>query len=297
MNETLKKVRKCVVPAAGLGTRFLPATKSVPKELLPIVDTPTLQLIVGEAKSAGIEDVILITARGKGSMVDHFDLAPELEETLESRGKTTELKALRSISEMARLVSIRQHEPLGLGHAVLQAGGVVGDEPFAVILGDDIIDCDAMPAIAQLVECYERTGKGVVALMEVPAAETSKYGIAAGTMIDARTMQIERMVEKPKSDPPSNLAVIGRYVLPGKIFQYLREVKPGVGGEIQLTDALAMLAAEGGLVGYRFEGRRYDAGDRLGYLKANFAFALKRPELREGLIPWMKRMIAEAENK
>jgi UTP--glucose-1-phosphate uridylyltransferase len=297
MNETLKKVRKCVVPAAGLGTRFLPATKSVPKELLPIVDTPTLQLIVGEAKSAGIEDVILITARGKGSMVDHFDLAPELEETLESRGKTTELKALRAISEMARLVSIRQHEPLGLGHAVLQAGGVVGDEPFAVILGDDIIDCDAMPAIAQLVECYERTGKGVVALMEVPAAETSKYGIAAGTMIDDRTMQIERMVEKPKSDPPSNLAVIGRYVLPGKIFQYLREVKPGVAGEIQLTDALAMLAAEGGLVGYCFEGRRYDAGDRLGYLKANFAFALKRPELRDGLIPWMKGMIAEAENR
>ena len=291
----MQRIRKAIFPVAGLGTRFLPATKSVPKELLPIVDTPTLQLIVAEAKHAGIEDVILITARGKGSMVDHFDLAPELEETLASRGKTAELEALRAISGMARLVSIRQLEPLGLGHAVLQAGGVVGDEPFAVILGDDIIDCDAKPAIEQLVECYERTGKGVVALMEVAPEETSKYGIAAGTMIDDRTMQIERMVEKPKSDPPSNLAVIGRYVLPGKIFRYLRELKPGVGGEIQLTDALAMLAAEGGLVGYRFEGRRYDAGDRLGYLKANFAFALKRPDLRAGLIPWMKEMIAEVE--
>jgi UTP--glucose-1-phosphate uridylyltransferase len=297
MDEIRKKVRKCVVPAAGLGTRFLPATKSVPKELLPIVDTPTLQLIVAEAKHAGIEDVILITARGKSSMVDHFDLSPELEETLASRGKVEERNALRAITSMARLVSIRQHEPLGLGHAVLQAAGVVGDEPFAVILGDDIIDCDEKPAIAQLVDCYERTGKGVVALMEVPWGETSKYGIAGGTMIDERTMQIDRMVEKPASNPPSNYAVIGRYVLPGRIFRYLRDVKPGVGGEIQLTDALAMLAAEGGLVGYCFEGRRYDAGDRLGYLKANIAFAFKRPELRAGLIPWIKEMIAEVERK
>ncbi|WP_373044381.1 UTP--glucose-1-phosphate uridylyltransferase GalU [Vulgatibacter sp.] len=295
MTDSPMKVRKCVVPAAGLGTRFLPATKSVPKELLPIVDTPTLQIIVGEAQAAGIEDVILITSRGKTSMVDHFDLSPELEETLGSRGKTKERDAIRAISRMARLVSIRQHEPLGLGHAVLQAAGAVGDEPFAVILGDDIIDCDARPAIKQLVECYERTGKGVVALMEVPPEETSMYGIAAGTMIDERTMQIERMVEKPKTNAPSNLAVIGRYVLPGKIFRYLREVKPGHGGEIQLTDALAMLAAEGQLVGYKFEGKRYDAGDRLGYVKANIAFALKRPELREGLVPWIRTMLAGIE--
>ncbi len=295
MTDSPMKVRKCVVPAAGLGTRFLPATKSVPKELLPIVDTPTLQIIVGEAQAAGIEDVILITSRGKTSMVDHFDLSPELEETLGSRGKTKERDAIRAISRMARLVSIRQHEPLGLGHAVLQAAGAVGDEPFAVILGDDIIDCDARPAIKQLVECYERTGKGVVALMEVPPEETSMYGIAAGTMIDERTMQIERMVEKPKTNAPSNLAVIGRYVLPGKIFRYLREVKPGHGGEIQLTDALALLAAEGQLVGYKFEGKRYDAGDRLGYVKANIAFALKRPELREGLVPWIRTMLAGIE--
>jgi len=290
----VKRVRKCVVPAAGLGTRFLPATKSVPKELLPIVDTPTLQYIVAEAAHSGIEDVILITARGKTSMVDHFDLSPELEETLLSRGKVAERDALRAISNMARLASIRQHEPLGLGHAVLQAANLVGDEPFAVILGDDVIDAET-PAIAQLVECYQRTGMGVVALMEVPVEETPMYGIAAGTMLDDRTMRIERMVEKPQSDPPSNLAVIGRYVLPPRVFDYLREVQPGVGGEIQLTDALALLAEREGLVGYRFEGKRYDAGDRLGYLKANVAFALKRPDLRQGLLEWLREIVAEAD--
>lgn len=287
--EVLKKVRKCVVPAAGLGTRFLPATKSVPKELLPIVDTPTLQYIVKEAAQAGIEDVILITARGKSSMEDHFDLSPELEETLASRGKIEERDALRAISAMARIVSLRQHEPLGLGHAVLQAKNLVGDEPFAVILGDDIIDSE-VPGIQQLVECYERTGKGVVALMEVPKEQTHLYGVAAGKMIDERTMEIERMVEKPKSDPPSNLAVIGRYVLPARIFKLLEETKPGVGGEIQLTDALAVLAKEGGLVGYRFEGERFDAGDRLGYLKANIAYALKRPDMREELLSWLREL-------
>lgn len=290
MDTPVKKVRKCVVPAAGLGTRFLPATKAVPKELLPIVDTPTLQYIVGEAGAAGIEDVILITARGKGSMSDHFDLHPELEETLAARGKLKERDAIRAITNMARLVSVRQHEPLGLGHAVLQAANLVGDEPFAVILGDDIIDSDT-PAIQQLVQCYERTGKGVVALMQVPEEETSLYGIAAGTMLDDRTMAIERMVEKPKSNPPSNLAVIGRYVLPARVFQLLRETQPGVGGEIQLTDALATLAKEEGLVGYCFEGQRYDAGDRLGYLKANIAFAMKRPDLKPGLESWLRQLL------
>ncbi|HLV61012.1 MAG TPA: UTP--glucose-1-phosphate uridylyltransferase GalU [Fredinandcohnia sp.] len=287
------RVRKCVVPAAGLGTRFLPATKSVPKELLPIVDKPTLQYIVEEAAHAGIEDVILVTARGKTSMVDHFDLSPELEETLLARGKTAERDALRAISSIARLSSVRQHEPKGLGHAVLQAANLVGDEPFAVILGDDVIDAET-PAIAQLVACYERTGMGVVALMEVPEEETHMYGIAFGEMVDERTMRIDRMVEKPKSHPPSRLAVIGRYVLPPRVFDYLREVEPGVGGEIQLTDALALLAQREGLVGYCFEGKRYDAGDRLGYLKANVAFALKRPELREGLLAWLREVVETA---
>jgi len=293
MEPEVKKVRKCVVPAAGLGTRFLPATKSVPKELLPIVDTPTLQYIVGEAAQGGITDVILITSRGKSSMVDHFDLAPELEDTLASRGKLKERDALRSISGMARIVSLRQHEPLGLGHAVLQAKNLVGDEPFAVILGDDVIDAQ-VPGIKQLVDCYERTGKGVVALMEVPADQTHLYGIASGEMIDERTMSIDAMVEKPKSNAPSNLAVIGRYVLPARVFQLLEETRPGVGGEIQLTDALAMLAKEGGLVGYCFEGKRYDAGDRLGYVKANVAFALKRPDMREELLRWMEQIAQEA---
>lgn len=286
------KVRKCVVPAAGLGTRFLPATKAVPKELLPIVDTPTLQYIVEEAAAAGITDITLITARGKASMVDHFDLSLDLEEMLLARGKVKERDALRAITDLARLTAIRQHEPLGLGHAVLQAQNVVGDEPFAVILGDDLIDA-TVPGIKQLVECYERTGKAVVALMEVPRSETHLYGIAAGRMLDDRTMHVEKLVEKPKQEPPSNLAVIGRYVLPGRIFKILQETPKGVGGEIQLTDALAVLAREGELYGYRFEGQRYDAGDRLGYVKANVAYALKRPELREGLLAYLRSVLGE----
>jgi UTP--glucose-1-phosphate uridylyltransferase len=273
-----KPIRKAVIPAAGLGTRFLPATKAVPKELLPIVDTPTIQYIVEEAVAAGVRDVILICARGKDSIVDHFDIAAELEANLERSGKTELRKEMRRIAQMAQVVTVRQQEPLGLGHAVLCAKALVGDEPFVVMLGDDIIDA-RVPATRQLADCWERHGLGTIALMEVPAAETSMYGIAAGKALDERTTRIERLVEKPKVDPPSNLAVIGRYVLPPRIFELLERVKPGVGGEIQLTDALAMLAQEEGLLGYRFEGDRYDAGDRLGYLKANIAFAMKRPEL------------------
>jgi UTP--glucose-1-phosphate uridylyltransferase len=273
-----KPIRKAVIPAAGLGTRFLPATKAVPKELLPIVDIPTIQYIVEEAVAAGVRDVILICARGKDSIVDHFDLAAELEANLERSGKTELRKEMRRIAQMAQVVTVRQHEPLGLGHAVLCAKALVGDEPFVVMLGDDIIDAK-VPATRQLTDCYARHGLGTIALMEVPPAEASMYGIAAGTPVDARTTRIDRLVEKPKQNAPSNLAVIGRYVLPPRIFELLEQVKPGVGGEIQLTDALAMLAKEEGLLGYRFEGDRYDAGDRLGYLKANIAFAMKRPEL------------------
>jgi UTP--glucose-1-phosphate uridylyltransferase len=273
-----KPIRKAVIPAAGLGTRFLPATKAVPKELLPIVDIPTIQYIVEEAVAAGVRDVILVCARGKDSIVDHFDIAAELEANLERSGKTALRQEMRRIAQMARVVTVRQQEPLGLGHAVLCARALVGDEPFVVMLGDDIIDA-AVPATRQLTDCWQKHGLGTIALMEVPLAETPMYGIAAGTALDARTTRIERLVEKPKSDPPSNLAVIGRYVLPPRIFELLEQVKPGVGGEIQLTDALAMLAREEGLLGYRFEGQRYDAGDRLGYLKANIAFAMKRPEL------------------
>src|SRR5512133_2517842 len=274
----IRKIRKAVIPAAGLGTRFLPATKAVPKELLPIVDTPTIQYIVAEAVAAGVRDVILVTARGKESIVDHFDIAGELEAHLERTGKTELRRQMRAIAQMASGVTVRQQEPLGLGHAVLCARDVVGDEPFAVMLGDDVIDA-TVPGTLQLADCYARHGLGTIALMEVPTEETSMYGIAAGTRVDERTIRIDRLVEKPKKDAPSNLAVIGRYVLPPRIFSYLEQVKPGVGGELQLTDALAMLAQEVGLLGYRFDGRRFDAGDRLGFLKANIAFAMKRQEL------------------
>jgi UTP--glucose-1-phosphate uridylyltransferase len=283
-------IRKAVIPAAGLGTRFLPATKAVPKELLPIVDRPTIQYIVEEAVAAGVRDVILVCARGKDSIVDHFDIAGELEGHLERTGKHELRAQMRAIAKMARVVTVRQQEPLGLGHAVLCAKALVGDEPFVVMLGDDIIDA-AVPATKQLADCYGRHGLGTIALMEVPPQDTPLYGIAAGRTLDERTIRIDQLVEKPKKDPPSNLAVIGRYVLPPRIFEILERVTPGVGGEIQLTDALAVLAREEGLLGYRFEGDRYDAGDRLGYLKANLAFALKRPDLRPQLLEYLREVV------
>ncbi len=283
------KVSKVVIPAAGLGTRFLPATKAVPKELLPIVDVPTIQYIVEEATRANIADIILINGRYKGAIEDHFDISFELETTLEKRGKHELGKQIRAISDQARIVSLRQKLPLGLGHAVLCAETVVGDQPFGVILGDDLIDSE-VPAIAQLIEVYEKHGKGVVALMEVDPAETNLYGIAAGKpLADDRVLEISQIIEKPApGTAPSNHAVIGRYVLPPSIFEILRNTRPGVGGEIQLTDALAVLARTEGLLGYRFRGERYDAGDRLGYLKANVAYALKRPDLREPLLEYLR---------
>jgi UTP--glucose-1-phosphate uridylyltransferase len=284
-----KPIRKAVIPAAGLGTRFLPATKAVPKELLPIVDTPTIQYIVAEAVAAGVRDVIIVNAKGKETIVDHFDVAKDLEAHLAKVGKTAQRDEIRAIAKMARIASVRQQEPLGLGHAVLCARDLVGDEPFVVMLGDDVIDAP-IPAAKQLADCYARHGLATIALMEVPDEETHLYGIAAGAAVDGRTLRIERLVEKPKKDPPSNLAVIGRYVLPPVVFDVLERIEPGVGGEIQLTDALAVLAREQGLLGYRFEGDRYDAGDRFGYLKANIAFALKRPDLREPLLAYLREV-------
>ncbi len=283
-------IRKCVIPAAGLGTRFLPATKAIPKEMLPIVDTPTLQYIVEEAVQGGIRDVILINGRGKSSIEDHFDIAFELETTLRARSKAGEADKLRAISQMANLISIRQKEPLGLGHAVLCARPMVGDEPFAVLLGDDMIDAE-VPGIEQLIRAYEKHRKAVIALMEVPREETHLYGIAAGERIDEHTIRIDRIVEKPKKDPPSNLAVIGRYVLPPSIFPILEKQEKGVGGEIQLTDGLATLREREGLIGYTFSGMRYDAGDKVGYLKANIAYALKREELRGPLLEYLRQVV------
>ncbi len=287
---------KVVIPAAGLGTRFLPATKSLPKEMLPIVDTPTLQYIVEEAVAAGLEDLIVIQGRGKYPIEDHFDVAVELEQVLTERKKTKELEMIRRITNMVNVLSIRQKFPLGLGHAVLCAKSAVGNQPFGVMLGDDMVDAE-VPCILQLWQAYQKHGKGVIALMEVPANETSMYGIAAGTAIDERTVNITNIVEKPKSNPPSNLAVIGRYVLPPSIFGMLEKTQRGVGGEIQLTDALAELMRTEGLIGYRFEGTRYDAGDKLGYVKANIAYAMKRPELHDGLLEYMRSLVAAEKAK
>jgi UTP--glucose-1-phosphate uridylyltransferase len=289
-----EKVRKVVIPAAGLGTRFLPATKAIPKEMLPIVDTPTLQVVVAEAVQAGFQDVVVINGRGKSSIEDHFDIAYELEDTLRKRGKTELADAMRRISSMANVISVRQKLPLGLGHAVLCAKQAVGQEAFAVMLGDDLFDAKE-PGIGQLVRVARETGKAAIALMEVPENETHMYGVAAGQRVTDRLLRIDRLIEKPKQGTsPSNLAIIGRYVLPPDVFDILEKTKPGAGGEIQLTDALAQLAAEGRIVGYTLEGERYDAGDRLGYLKANIAFALQRAELRDGLLAYLRQVVESA---
>lgn len=287
------KLRKVVIPAAGLGTRFLPATKAVPKEMLPIVDQPTIQLIVEEALRAGAEEVVLINGRQKGAIEDHFDRSYELEDTLLRKGKKDLFEQVRKISDSVRLVSIRQKEPLGLGHAVLAARNAIGDEWFGVLLGDDLIDSED-PGIGQLARVAQQTGKACVALMPVPEDQVHLYGVAAGATLPDGTIQVERMVEKPpKGTAPSNLAVIGRYLLPPDIFDVLAKLKPGAGGEIQLTDALAVLAEQGRLLGVRFTGIRHDAGDRLGYLQANIAFALKRPELREGLLAYLRTVVQQ----
>ena len=283
-------LRKVVIPAAGLGTRFLPATKAVPKEMLPIVDTPTIQLIVEEAVRAGVHQVIVVNGRGKGAIEDHFDRSYELEDTLTRKGKKDLFELVRKISDAVRLVSVRQKEPMGLGHAVLAAKAAVGDEWFGVLLGDDLIDSEE-PGIGQLARVSMATGKATVALMPVPDDQVHLYGVAAGKALPDGNLGVERMVEKPpRGTAPSNLAVIGRYVLPPDIFGILEKVKPGAGGEIQLTDALAVLAQEGRLVGVRFKGERHDAGDRLGYLQANIAWALKRPELRDGLLAYLRKV-------
>jgi UTP--glucose-1-phosphate uridylyltransferase len=291
------RVRKAVIPAAGLGTRFLPATKAIPKEMLPIVDVPTIQLVVEEAVASGIEEIVLVTGRGKGSIEDHFDLSFELERTLRDRGKNDLLAGVERISKMVRLVSVRQKEPLGLGHAVLVARHAVGDEPVAVLLGDDLYDCEGRrPATGQLIDAYQRLGgAGVIALMEVPQGQEHQYGIVAGQPAGPSLLRIEDMVEKPApGTAPSRMAIVGRYVLPPAIWPILERTPPGKGGEIQLTDALKTLVREGvGCYGLGVDGVRHDAGDRLGYLGACLAYAMKRPELRTGLSAIMRRLLDE----
>ncbi|MFB6350222.1 MAG: UTP--glucose-1-phosphate uridylyltransferase GalU [Bradymonadaceae bacterium] len=282
-----KRLRKAVIPVAGFGTRLLPVTKSVPKELLPIVDIPAIQVIVEECIESGIEEVIFITGRGKGELEDHFDYDYELEKLLEERDQNEELEKVRHISSMIRTISVRQKKPLGLGHAIYCARDVVGDEPFMVLLPDDIITADP-PCTKQMLDVYEQYGQGVVSVMKVPNEEVESYGIVTGESWAPNKYRIRTLVEKP--DPnvaPSNLGIIGRYLLPPVVFDYLADATPDETGEIQLTDALAKLAKERALVGYEFEGMRHDIGDKLGFLTANIAHALRRhdlgPELRDYL--------------
>jgi UTP--glucose-1-phosphate uridylyltransferase len=288
-----RALKKAVIPAAGLGTRFLPVTKAIPKEMLPIVDVPTIQIVVEEAVRAGITDVVVVNGRGKGAIEDHFDHAYELEHTLRSRGNTELADAMGKISTMVRLVSVRQKQPLGLGHAVLCARHAIGDEPFAVLLGDDLIDDDGVPGIAQLAQVHAQTGAAAIAVMEVPPGEEHKYGIVAGERDATGHLKIRELVEKPKpGTAPSRLAIVGRYVLPASTWGYLERTKPGAIGEIQLTDALRGVAAEpAGMYGVVIAGTRHDAGDRLGYIRANLAYALKRPELRDAVLALMRELL------
>jgi UTP--glucose-1-phosphate uridylyltransferase len=285
------KVKKAVIPVAGLGTRFLPATKTVPKELLPIVDIPSIQYVVQEAVDAGIEEIIFVTGRGKDGIEDHFDEAPELEQILTHRGNTEMVKALRRIAEMIEVVSVRQKVPLGLGHAVLCARDLVGDEPFAVMLADDLVDSD-VPCVKQLVEIYNREQEAVIALMQVPLEEVHQYGVIKGKEIAPRLYQIEATVEKPvSSEAPSRMAIIGRYILRPEIFTILQNQPPGRGGEIQLTDGLAALAHQRKMFGCAFVGERYDIGDKFGFVRATVAYALKRPDLRDKVQAYLKSTI------
>jgi len=282
------KLRKAVIPVAGLGTRFLPATKTVPKELLPIVDIPSIQYVVQEAVDAGIEEIIFVTGRGKDSIEDHFDEAPELEQLLAARGNHEMAQTLRKIAEMTEVVSVRQKKPLGLGHAVLCARDLVGDEPFAVMLADDLIEAE-VPGIRQLIDIFEETGESVIALMEVPQSEVHQYGVIKGQEIKKRLYQVEATVEKPRAeDAPSRMAIIGRYVLRPEIFQILKNLPPGRGGEIQLTDGLSQLVRERKIFGCEFVGDRYDIGDKFGFVRATVAYALKRPDLRDKVLEYLK---------
>ena len=287
------RVRKAVIPAAGLGTRFLPATKAQPKEMLPIVDKPTIQYIIEEAIASGIEEFLIVTGRSKRSIEDHFDRSLELELTLEHNHKDELLKMVQEISNIS-IHYIRQKEPLGLGHAVLCAKHFVGSEPFAVLLGDDIVD-SSTPCLKQLIDVYNETGSSILGVQEVAQDKVSSYGIIEPkAKIGERVWSVKDMVEKPPvSEAPSRLAVLGRYIIVPEIFDILENTKPGSGGEIQLTDALKELARMQTILAYNFEGRRYDVGDKQGFLEATVEQALKKPELRDKFLAYLKDIVAK----
>ncbi len=286
-----RRVRKAVFPVGGLGTRFLPATKAMPKEMLPVVDKPLIQYAVEEAQAAGIEELIFVTGRSKSAIEDHFDSSYELEDTLQERAKEAELRAIRSwMPRPGQVAYTRQQHPLGLGHAVWCARNLVGNEPFAVLLADDLVLAQT-PCLKQMVEAYEDTGANIVAVVDVPREHTNRYGILDVSRDDGRLVEVKGVVEKPApKDAPSTLSIIGRYVLEPEVFEHLSKFERGAGGEIQLTDALARLIATGRkFCGLRFEGKRFDCGDKAGFFEANLAFALARPDMRAAV----QRILAE----
>ena len=283
-----KSVKKAIIPAAGLGTRFLPATKAQAKEMLPIVDKPTLQYIIEEAIESGIEEILIVTGRNKKSIEDHFDRSVELELELEQKGKTAMLEMVQDISNMVNIHYIRQKEPKGLGHAIHCAKSFIGNEPFAVLLGDDIVDAST-PCLKQMIDAYDEYKTTVLGVQEVARENVDKYGILDVKHIEDRVYKVKDMVEKPAvEEAPSNIAILGRYIITPEIFNILENQAPGKGGEIQLTDALQTLATKEAIYAYNFEGRRYDVGDKLGFLEATVDFALKRPELRDEFIEFLK---------
>ena len=289
-----KKVRKAVFPVAGLGTRFLPATKAQPKEMLPLIDKPIIQYGVEEAIASGCDQIIMVTGRGKSAIEDHFDVSYELEKMLEDRGKTDLLKIVQQISDMIHIAYVRQKEALGLGHAVLMAAELVGDEPFAVILPDDVID-GPVPCLKQMIEVYDETGSSVLATQVIEGPAISAYGVIDGESVagkhNGRVTDLRGLVEKPKlEEAPSNLAIVGRYVLTPAIFETLSNIQPGSGGELQLTDGIRALLEKEKVYGYTFEGKRHDAGDKLGFLKATVEFALKRDDLGKDFREYLKAL-------
>lgn len=281
------KVRKAIIPAAGLGTRFLPATKAQPKEMLPIVDKPTIQYIIEEAVASGIEEILIITGRNKKCIEDHFDKSVELEMELEKNHKEDLLELVRGISDMVDIHYIRQKEPKGLGHAISCARAFVGNEPFAVLLGDDVVDSE-IPCLKQLMNCYKEYKTSILGVQTVNQEDVNKYGIVDGIHIEDRVYKVKKLVEKPAiEEAPSNVAILGRYIITPQIFDILQNTKPGKGGEIQLTDALQTLIESEAMYAYNFEGKRYDVGDKLGFLQATVEYALKREELREPFIEYL----------
>ena len=287
----MPKPKKAVIPVAGLGTRFLPATKAMPKEMLPLVDKPVIQHVVEEAIRAGVETLVMVTGRSKQAIENHFDVAYELEDTLARRSQEADLGLVRAITGLGHFVYVRQGEPLGLGHAVLCAKHAVGEEAFALLLGDDVFD-EAEPALAALIAAHEATGKSVVGVQEVALEHVSRYGIVSAPPEAEDSWPVQRIVEKPSSDKaPSRFAVVGRYVLTPDVFKHLEALEPGVGGEYQLTDALMKLAEEGRLVAARIPAKRFDTGDKLDYLKANVEFALKREDLGPDFLAYLKGIV------